>query len=106
MISKELKTKSGLALGLTKDQVKTILGPDAAITGLGPYSATAGDYVAVDYSRLIVAPFPLKKDKGKSHCYYLFTMAEARFEKDQAVSVMIQMHEEGTGQTMCEGYDR
>lgn len=106
LISKDLMTKSGLTLGLTKDQVKTILGPDAAITGLGPDAATAGNYVAVDYSRLIVAPFPLKKDKGKSHCYYLFTTAQARFEKGRAVSVIIQMHEEGTGPTMCEGYDK
>lgn len=97
LISKDLMTKSGLSLGLTKDQVKTILGPDAA---------TAGNYVAVDYSRLIVAPFPLKKDKRKSHCYYLFTTAEARLEKDRAVSVMIQMHEEGVGSTTCEGYDQ
>ena len=103
LISKDLMTKSGLTLGLTKDQVKTILGPDAAITGLGPDASTAGNYVAVDYSRLIVAPFPLKKDEGKSHCYSLLTMAEARFEKERAVSVFIQMYEEGTSQ--CEGYD-
>ena len=58
LISKDLMTKSGLTLGLTKDQVKTILGPDAAILGLGPDASTIGNYVAVDYSRLIVAPFP------------------------------------------------
>ena len=105
LISKDLMTKSGLTLGLTKDQVKTILGPDAAITGLGPDALTAGNYVAVDYSRLIVAPFPLKKDEAKSHCYNLFTTAEARFEKGRAVSVLIQMHEEGASPT-CEGYDK
>ena len=105
LISKDLMTKSGLTLGLTKDQVKTILGPDAAITGLGPDASTAGNYVAVDYSRLIVAPFPLKKDEAKSHCYNLFTTAEARFEKGRAVSVLIQMHEEGASPT-CEGYDK
>jgi len=105
LISKDLMTKSGLSLGLTKDQVKTILGPDAGITGLGPDAFTVGNYVAVDYSRLIVAPFPLKKDKGKSHCYFLFTTAEARFVKDRVVEVSIEMHEEGASPT-CEGYDQ
>lgn len=105
LISKDLMTKSGLRLGLTKDQVKVILGPDAAITGMDPDTRSSGNYVVVDYERLIVAPFPLKKDKGKSHCYGLFTTAEARFEKERAVSVMIKMHEEGAGATECEGYD-
>lgn len=101
LISKDLMTKSGLKLGLNKEQFKAILGPDAAITGMESNASMAGNYVAVDYSRLIVAPFPLKKDKEKSHCYNLFTTAEARFDKERAVSVMIQMHEEGASPT-CE----
>jgi len=107
LISKDLMTKSGLTLGLTKDQVKTILGPDAAIMGSDPDASTVGNYVAVDYSRLIVAPFPPKcdeKDEGKSFCYTLVTMADARFEQEQVVAVTIQMYEEGTN--LCEGYDK
>ena len=107
LISKDLMTRSGLGLGLTKDQVKAILGPDAAITGTGPDANPGNNYVAVDYSRLIVAPFPFKHDKKreKSHCYSLFTTAETRFDKDRAVLVRIQTHEEGPGATECEGYD-
>jgi hypothetical protein len=80
LITKDLMTASGLKLGLTKDQVKEILGADA-----NDY----GEYVAGDYVKLIPT-------KGKRLCYYLFTFADARFANAQSIAVNIGMSEEGS----------